>query len=773
MVTTTIADIINKETGIWIKIFNAITDFVYIQDPDFRFVMVNKALADFLGKDPKELIGKHCYKCIHKRDTPWPSCPCYKAMKFRKPFSEEVDDPNIGIPLLVTSSPIFDDDGELMGSVHIAKDITRQKLCEKELKTACDNLEMRVKERTADLSKANRELQNKIAEHKLLERRLRQSLGRIAALNKLCRQINTNLSIEQVSQAALEGIKTTIAPDFGVIFLRNDSQLTVESSYSSVVKFNLHDYPPHIVGECLCGLAILKGRPFYSRNIHTDPLCTRSECKLAGFQSFAALPVFQGEKVIGMLGVASIKERDFSEQSAFLETIVNGISIGLKNALLYEQIKKNEAGLESRIREKTAELGKYQQHLEKLVEERTAELAKTNQELQTEIAERQRVEKSLKISEEQFRTLFENAGCDGIIIVDPITRKFIVPNPRMCELTGYSKEELCQGGVPLIHPQKDMPFVFDQFQKLVTGEITIARNIPVLRKDRRVLYCDITASWSHLAGQDLIVGFFRDITEQKQAKEALQKAHEELEKRVEERTAELRSANKQLLHAEKLSALGRLAASISHEFKNPLYGIKMVLEELNGSNKLDEGEKKPVVLAIKECDRIFRLIGNLRDFYRPSEGEVVPVDIHLAIEETLMIMQKKLTAHKIKIVEKFTENIPPIYGVLDQIKQVLLNIISNADDAMAELGGQLTIQTKIQGDKIHIIVKDTGIGIPGENIDKIFDPFFTTRPEARGVGLGLSVSYGIIKRHRGNIWVESTPGKGSSFTIELLITSMA
>ena len=164
--------------------------------------------------------------------------------------------------------------------------------------------------------------------------------------------------------------------------------------------------------------------------------------------------------------------------------------------------------------------------LEERVKERTMELAEINQELHNEIAERKRVEEALKVSEEQFRTLFENTGFDGIVIVNPQTRKFVLPNPRMCELTGYSKEEICNMGVPDIHPPESLPFVFEEFRKIMTGEVKVNKDIPVLRKDGKVIYCDISASWSHYAGQNLIVGIFRDITEQKQTREALRKEKE-------------------------------------------------------------------------------------------------------------------------------------------------------------------------------------------------------------------------------------------------------
>ncbi len=258
-----------------------------------------------------------------------------------------------------------------------------------------------------------------------------------------------------------------------------------------------------------------------------------------------------------------------------------------------------------------------------------------------------------------------------------------------------------------------------------------------------------------------------EIVERKRAELALQMAHDELEVRVVERTAQLKSANEQLLHAEKLSALGKLAASIAHEFNNPLYGIKMVLEQLTDNANLSEIDLKSVALAIKESDRISRLIRNLQDFYQPSSGEVISLDVHQAIEEVLEMSNKKLKTSGVRVIRNFAEDMPMISAVADQIKQVILNIITNAEEAMTPAGGQLEIQTKAMQNKVQLIFKDTGCGMDGKNIKKIFDPFFTTKKAVKGTGLGLSVSYVIIKKHGGNIFVESEPNKGSTFTIEL------
>jgi len=145
------------------------------------------------------------------------------------------------------------------------------------------------------------------------------------------------------------------------------------------------------------------------------------------------------------------------------------------------------------------------------------------------------------------------------------------------------------------------------------------------------------------------------------------------------------------------------------------------------------------------------------------------LDVHEAIEDMLLLVKKEFSQKKIKVKKYFAEDLPPIQGIPDQIKQIMLNMLNNAGASIPAEGGKITITTEKRDDQIAIHIADTGIGIKPEDMDRIFEPFFSTKPAVKGTGLGLSVSYGIIKRHGGKIEVESSPGKGTSFTILLPI----
>ena len=255
-----------------------------------------------------------------------------------------------------------------------------------------------------------------------------------------------------------------------------------------------------------------------------------------------------------------------------------------------------------------------------------------------------------------------------------------------------------------------------------------------------------------------------------QSKEQLQTLNDELEQRVERRTRELQETQKQFLHAEKLSAIGQLSASIAHEFNNPLQGILSILKGLKKRAILEEEDKELLLAAIDEGDRIKDLIRSLQDFNRPSSGKKALMDVHQALDSILILQKSELNGRRISVERNYADELPNILAVSDQIKQVMLNLLANAADACPQVGGVITVSTRQEDGKVVVAIQDTGIGIKPEEMENIFRPFYTTKAEVKGTGLGLSVSYGIVQKHHGEIRVESQPGEGAIFTVLLPIT---
>jgi len=224
-----------------------------------------------------------------------------------------------------------------------------------------------------------------------------------------------------------------------------------------------------------------------------------------------------------------------------------------------------------------------------------------------------------------------------------------------------------------------------------------------------------------------------------------------------------------LRQAQKMEAIGVLSSSIAHEFGNPLVGISFLLGDLKKNDCLGKEDQSLLSLGLAECARMKTLIRDLKCFYRPSSEQKTSVDLHLIIDNLLLFQKSYLQFRKIEVIREYDKDVPPVLAVEDQIKQVLMNLLLNAAESMDDNGGLVTISTAKDGDLVRITVQDTGAGISREDRDNIFMPFFSTKPNVSGTGLGLSVSYGIIKSHQGDIRVSSTPGQGTTFIITLPI----
>jgi two-component system, NtrC family, sensor kinase len=221
----------------------------------------------------------------------------------------------------------------------------------------------------------------------------------------------------------------------------------------------------------------------------------------------------------------------------------------------------------------------------------------------------------------------------------------------------------------------------------------------------------------------------------------------------------------QMSQTEKLTSLGLLAAGVAHEVNTPLAVISNYIQML--AKQMPEGDPRQSIIEkiVKQTFRASEIVNNLLNFSRTGAAEAADVDVNRVVEETLALVAHPLKTSQIQVVKQLGETLPPVRGSANKLQQVFLNLFLNARDAMPS-GGMLEVRTGAHNGSVEIEVADTGAGIAREHIHRIFDPFFTTKSNGRGTGLGLSVSYGIIKEHSGKIDVRSTPGKGTSFHVE-------
>jgi signal transduction histidine kinase len=240
------------------------------------------------------------------------------------------------------------------------------------------------------------------------------------------------------------------------------------------------------------------------------------------------------------------------------------------------------------------------------------------------------------------------------------------------------------------------------------------------------------------------------------------------------RELERRRIEQILFDSEKLAATGRLAASIAHEINNPLEAIKNALYLLTNKIAADDPNAKFLQIATKETDRVSRILRQMLGFYRAPKME--PTDINRLIEESEALIEKHLKQNRVKIDNDLDAQLPPVIASADQLKQVLLNLMLNGQQAMPE-GGTIFVSTRVShgadpeflmSDSVHIQIRDTGKGIAEENLPHIFEPFFSTKDE-KGTGLGLWVSQGIVQAHGGSIKLRSREGGGTVFSVALPI----
>jgi two-component system NtrC family sensor kinase len=246
----------------------------------------------------------------------------------------------------------------------------------------------------------------------------------------------------------------------------------------------------------------------------------------------------------------------------------------------------------------------------------------------------------------------------------------------------------------------------------------------------------------------------------------LKEFNEELERRVQERTRELRAAQDQLIQSEKLATIGELAAGVAHEINNPIGVILGFAQVMLKRIQENDPMHRPLSIIKREGVRCKDIVQDLLDFARQNKPTPRRLNVNEVIEAAAKLMAHQANSDMVTVIPSYAPDLPDVVADENQLQQVFFNIILNAYQAMPE-GGELRITSCVQDGEVQAIFSDSGMGIPPENIRHIFDPFFTTKEVGEGTGLGLSVSYGIVKQHGGTIEVQSENGTGATFVVKL------
>lgn len=389
---------------------------------------------------------------------------------------------------------------------------------------------------------------------------------------------------------------------------------------------------------------------------------------------------------------------------------------------IYQQILKDKQALQSAHEE----LYDLNLNLEALVAKRT---------------------ESLAVSENKYRRIFEVSG-DMILVTDKDGRIMEI-NPAGYKMLG------CDGCDKDLKGKR-----FQDFFPNAAGWETIIRTI-----EKRGFIANYEVNLKRIDGKDMSSLIGGSLDNEPSAKEITLHF---LVKDIEQK----KIIENQMAQADKLASIGQLSAGIAHGINNPLgimlgYTQLLIRDEDAGTERY--ADLKTIEKHIKNCKSV---VEDLLNFARSSKAEKEAIDIHEAIDEVLNFIEHHSELYHIEIKRDYDKNMPPLLLDEKKIKQVFMNLIMNAKDAVGQRG-TISLSTKYSQSTKQVTIKiaDTGYGIEKKNLSRIFDPFFTTKPTGEGTGLGLSVSYGIIKNHSGKIFVESEPAKGTTFSVVLTAAS--
>lgn len=347
----------------------------------------------------------------------------------------------------------------------------------------------------------------------------------------------------------------------------------------------------------------------------------------------------------------------------------------------------------------------------------------------------------------RFFNVAENS-VNPIEITD-LNGKIIYVNRAFEVASGYSKEELL-GKNPRVFGSGKLPSSFwdKMWATISSGKVWVGE-VENRKKNGEPFYTQLLIS-PIIEKDGKVSGYFaihRDLTEK-------------------------RTLERQLIHTQKMESIGTLAAGIAHEVGNPLASISALVQVAQRSSK-DPFVNEKLSLVKSQITRISKIIRDLVDFSRPSNYELELTDVNKVITEAVEITRVGTKAKDITFETKLSDSIPMLPLIADQIQQVFLNILLNAVDAISEKkekkNEKISVTSEANSDWLTITFVDTGPGIKEENLNKIFEPFFTTKKEGKGTGLGLWVSYGIVKSFQGDIKVKSKINEGTTFIIKLPI----
>lgn len=489
------------------------------------------------------------------------------------------------------------------------------------------------------------------------------------------------------------------------------------------------------IGEGVVGHVAFRNQPMAIHDVLQDPLYKEKElARKEGLVSMLSVPMCIKDRVIGVINCYTSYPRAFSKtEEELLTTVANQAAICIENSGLMETLEIEEI-LRLVLEGVTKNIGFDRARLYLVDEKRNL--------LECKMA--------VGVDEAKIKGVTLPLDPEDSIVARSIFEKepYIIPDankdPRV---NPFLKARLNLHSfvvVPLLARDKALGAI-------AADHIEPGKNITRETRDAVMTFAQQAGLAIHNASMY----------------QELKTFSQQMEAKIQKTTSDLRKTEAQLIRSEKLAALGQLAAGIAHEIRNPLTSINILIHAFTENLPPEDSRGEDLKVIEEEVDRINEIVDQFLRFGKPvpplfERAEVVPIYV-----EVLQLLKPQMEKQGISVKQRF-DRLPSLLMDREQIKQVVLNLLLNAVQAMPG-GGQLTLSGQASGDDqwVQLSIRDSGVGIPSEDINKLFDPFFSTREG--GIGLGLSIVHRIIDEHQGRIEVESSPGKGTVFTLWLPI----
>ena len=751
------------------SIVENVSEAICSMDLEGRITYWNAYAETLFGYTKEEIIGKHISVLVPE-DRKGEIEYCMKLASERGYISgfetERVKKSGERFPVELTATALRDDKGEIKGFISIMRDITQRKRAEEELHRRLDQLQ---------------------------------------TIYHMADAVSRAGAIDEIYEEALNALQRTLKADRAAILLFDRDGVMRFKAWRGLSE----EYRKAVEGHSPWPREEKKPEPILIPNVAEDPSLGELKPVILreGIHAMGFIPLVYQGRLLGKFMSYYNKPHNFSEEEVRLaKTIASHIAFVIERKRAEEALRESEEkyrelfenandlivvfdidgvieevnraveetlGLSrdeivgkrvadfihpdfhNELRERVALMVRIKRSPESFqeyrivdaegrsrwVEARGRPILKNGevvgvQAIMRDITQRKRTEEALRESEEKYRTLIDSA-LDSIFLHD-LDGNILEANMAAAKRLGYTKEELLNMRIQDIIPE-DRRRKYPEVVKELLEKKSIFFESEHLRRDGTTYPVEVSARLMEFRGRKVVLAISRDVSQRKQME-------------------------RQIIISEKLASLGVLAAGIAHELNNPLNNIYLLAQLIREDLRSGKVKEEDVKMILQQVQRASNIIRGLLEFSREGFVNFEEVDVNSAIEEMLDFLGDIIKRHRVRIVKKL-EAVPKVAGDKTMLQQVLVNLITNACQAMPK-GGEIRITTRKSDGRVEIEISDTGVGIKKEHLSRIFDPFFTTK-ERNGTGLGLAVSHSIIKRHGGEITVESELGRGSTFRIVL------